>query len=390
MKWLPRKEEEKAFAWLGKKEAIALVGPRRSGKSTLALRLLEAWKAKGGKGVYVNLEDPTTPPDPDHEYLEKCVENANNGKKALIVLDEVQNASNWGRWVRKQVELERFHLIVTGSSAALLSGEISTILAGRAIQFNILPLSYPDFKAWSHLRLKDYFKIGGYPECVKRPEDAIKLHETYFDLAILKDVAARHKIRETRTLTSFATLLLTESTKKMNLSRAARALKTSEPTLHKYRTALEEAFLVFSVPKYFASYRKTEASAKKTYAWDLGLLSSITKSKSPDYGRKFENAVAIELKRRGYELSYYQGENECDFIAEKKAEKLAIQVCTTDELPERELKGLREAFKKIDCDNAIMVTPSGEAETTSLKDLLEGKTLLLSSPESKLALRKMQ
>ncbi|HIH22625.1 TPA: ATP-binding protein [Candidatus Micrarchaeota archaeon] len=354
--FLPREEADELFGKLDRKEATVLVGPRRAGKSTLAMQMLSLWKQIRGEGVFVDLEQPG-PPQTFHD-LDHAVSGLKKG--SLVVLDEVQNVDGWEKWTRKTIEEEKYHFIITGSNSKLLSGEAATSLAGRAIPYKILTLSFRDFRKWSGNGIKEYLAMGGYPECVKRPEERKELLNTYFELAVLKDVAARYGMREVSALRSFATIALSEIGKKLNIPKTASRIGVSPPTARQFFAGLEAAFLILSVPAFDRSPRERETSLKKVYAYDLGMRSAVSISESEDIGRIWENAVAIELVRRGYSLSYLGGKNECDFLAEKMGERMAVQVCSEDDLPERELIGLEQGMRARPGSSGLLITPNME------------------------------
>ncbi|MBI2445925.1 ATP-binding protein [Candidatus Micrarchaeota archaeon] len=339
---LPREEELGLFGKLSWKEALALIGPRRAGKSTLALRLLDAWQSKGGQGQYFDLEKTGAPSSvPALADAVKAVP-----KGGLLVLDEIQTLSGWERLVREEIEYGRHHVLVTGSSASLLSKEISTILAGRAVPQHVLPLSFRNARAWGLNSFEQYLRVGGYPECVLRTNDAPTLHRLYFELAVLRDVAARKGIREVNSLKDLAILLLSESGKVISSKKTADALGISQPTLRSYVDGLVDAFLVLRVPPLVRSPRERLVADTKHYAWDTGLQKSVSVSESPDFGRRLENVVAVELARRGYDLAYLGGTAECDFVATAPGKaRLAVQVFSGDSLPSRELEGLQSGMK---------------------------------------------
>lgn len=285
-------------------------------------------------------------------------------KNALVVLDEVQALEGWAKLVRQEIERGRRKLIVTGSSAALLSKEIASLLAGRAIPFNVLPLSYRDARAWGLKSVDEYLNVGGYPECVLRPHDAETLHKTYFEVAVLRDVAARQHVRETKPLYDLALILLSEPGKIISSKKTAEKLGISQPTLRSFVQALNDAFLVLSVPPFLRSPRERVVAEARNYAFDTGLQKTVSVSASADHGRRLENLVAIELFRRGYLLSYFKGAAECDFIAQKTgSQTLAVQVYSGDgNLLQREVDGLAEGMKATDAKGLLLSPQPIEAK----------------------------
>ncbi|MFH1785855.1 MAG: ATP-binding protein [Candidatus Micrarchaeota archaeon] len=342
--YLLREEEQILFKYLQASEALALIGPRRAGKTTLAKRLLRDWKEAGGAGEYFDLEEINAPSSATdlHSEIQKLP------KKSLVVLDEVQVLDKWEKVVRSEIENKKRKILVTGSSASLLSNEIASSLAGRAIPQTVFTLSYRDAKAWGIKSFDEYLMVGGYPECVLRPTEAPKLHKLYLELTVLRDVAARCGIREIKPLSDLAIILLSEPGKCISARKTTMKLGISQPTFRSFVQALGDAFLILSVPPYIRSPRERLVADAKHYAYDIGLQSSVSISTEQDYGRKLENVVANELVRKGYSLSYLSNkECECDFIAQKIGTgNLAIQVWSGDKtLPKRELDGLLLGMK---------------------------------------------
>lgn len=374
--FLHREEERALLSRLPSKEALALTGPRRSGKTTLAKRLLEAWKARGGKGDYLDLEELGAPSTA--AALAAILDAMPKG--SLAVLDEVQALDGWVKAVRSQVETGKRHIMVSGSSASLLSSEIASSLGGRAIPFIVLPLSYRDARMWGIASLEKYMEVGGYPECVLRPGEAPTLHKLYLELTVLRDVAARKGIREAKPLSDLALLLLSEPGKAVSAAKTSARLGISQPTFRSYVQAFNDAFLILSVPPFLRSPRERIVADARHYAFDVGLSRSVSISASQDSGRRLENLVAVELFRRGYSLSYLRGaDSECDFIAQKAGSgTLAVQVWSGDgKPPERECEGLLLGMRQCRAKGLLLSPeahpPPKGASSLSIEDwLLEG------------------
>ncbi len=372
--YLQREEEASLQRMLDWKEALALIGPRRSGKTTLAERLLDNWKSEGGKGEYLDLEALNAPRTAAE--LDSRMEAA--PEKSLVVLDEVQAVEGWVRVVRQQIERGGRHLIITGSSASLLSKEIASSLAGRAVPETVLPLSFRDARRWGISSLQQYLEIGGYPECVLRPNDAARLHKLYLELTVLRDVAARKGLREIKPLSDLALILLSEAGKTVSANKTATMLGISQPTFRSFVDALQDAFLILSVAPYTRSPRERLVADAKHYAVDTGLQNSVSVSTEEDLGRRVENVVAIELVRRGYSLSYLKFDGgECDFIAQKAGKpSIAVQVWSgRGSIPEREYEGLSEAIRTAGAEGLLLTlnrvsTKEKDVRTSTVEDWL--------------------
>jgi len=376
-----RDVEEEIMPYVSNKNVVFLYGPRRSGKSVVARRLLERMP-KNSKTRYVNLEDPKLLNSLNTDLMDSFAEGV--GAKDTIVFDEVQLVKGWEKWVRKAVDTRQCQVIVTGSSAKLLSSEFATSLGGRGIGFQILPFSFKEFHRITRKGLEDYLKTGGYPEVVLNPEKKEKLLESYFELALIKDVITRYKIRDSAALRNLAFYLLTNSGKQFSLKKTRSALGLSYDTTRQFLEHLENAFLVFQVPFFSYSMKESLTRPRKVYAFDLGMQQYASKSFTEEKGSLAEAATAIELKRRQFETYYWKEKREVDFIAKKKTKIKPLNVCYSEKLPKRELESLAEFCKKTKTKKATILYngktkkiahDSIEIETKNMQEwLLENKT----------------
>ncbi|MFA5050191.1 MAG: ATP-binding protein [Candidatus Micrarchaeia archaeon] len=364
--YYPRSEEGKIFAMTKWREALTLIGPRRVGKTTIAKKMLEMWIANGGQGEYFDLEMIGAP---SNIYtLKKKIDALPKG--SLVILDEIQNIKNWVKLVRDEIEYKKRQLIITGSSSSLLSKEIASSLAGRAVPENILPISYKDAKNWGIKSLEQYIETGGYPECVIRPQDAKRLHKLYLELTILRDVAARKGIREIKPLSDLAIIMLSENGKTISSKKTAQSVGISQPTFRSFVDGLNDAFLILSVPPYLHSPKERIISDSKHYAYDTGLQRSVSISIQEDFGRRYENLIAIELIRKGFSISYLKTDRgECDFIAQRiGTQNLAIQVWSGDEkIPEREITGLMIGMKVANAKGILLTRMDIQNKTKKIE-----------------------
>lgn len=347
-----REVEDEILPFIGNKNVVFLYGPRRSGKSVVARRLLEKMPKNTTKR-YVNLEDPKLSDMLTTDLLETFAEGLIG--KDTIVFDEVQLINGWEKWVRKAVDTRQCQVIVTGSSAKLLSSEFASSLGGRGIGFQILPFSFKEFNRITKKGLEEYLKTGGYPEVVLNPEKKEKLLESYFELALIKDIITRYSVRDSAALRNLALYLLTNSGKQVSLKKIRASLGMSYDTIRQFMEYLESSFLVFQVPFFSYSLKESLIKPRKIYAYDLGMQQYATKSFTKDTGRLAEAAVAIELKHKKFETYYWKGSKEVDFIAKKKTHLLPINVCYSEKLPKREKEGLIEFCKKNKINQAAIL-----------------------------------
>lgn len=335
--------------------ALVLTGVRRSGKSTLQSQLM-----RGQPGsLYINLED-TRLYDlsvEDFPVLMELMEELADGRP--LFLDEVQEVPEWQRLVRSLID--RGHLLcLTGSTASLLGREMGAKLTGRHRSFEVFPFSYREFLAYTGgqanaTSLADYLDRGGFPAYLRRREPVV-LQQLLRDV-VERDIVQRHHLRESRHLMNLALFLLANTGQPLSFQNLTKALAV--PTVgqtSRYVEFLQDAYLLFAVPKYSSSFKQRVVAPAKYYAIDNGLRRVNSPNFTSDVGHRLENAVALALRQRGQPV-WYAGEKnvwECDFVTETEV----FQVCTelTEANKKREIEGLVRACALGGDRRAVIVT----------------------------------
>lgn len=359
----------------------AIIGPRRVGKTFLMLKKAKGMLENGENVLYLPLDEPELARMDARELAEEVRKEYPSGKITLF-LDEVQEWRDWDRKLRWLHDVKDFDLYVSGSSSALLSSEIPTRLRGRHVSQLVLPLSFREitgttkadtFRERGKLKalLGDYLKWGGFPEVWKTRSR--KKVISILEAVLYRDIIERFSFRdigEFKEVFYHVLSLYGSYFTYRSLQRALKAmgLELNVKTLINYLSAMESAFLIFQLPLFSPSHRKTLVNPRKLYLVDTSFTNLFFKGE--DAGRKIENMVFLELLReKSYfnlmiDLSYYSdGESEVDFVVrEGNAVKKLIQV--TYELNasnyEREVLGLVKAGKKLRCDDLILVTMDTE------------------------------
>jgi predicted AAA+ superfamily ATPase len=288
-----------------------------------------------------------------------------NSKSVFVFLDEVQNVDGWEKFVRMAVDRKDLKIILTGSSAKLLSSEFASSLGGRGLGFRVMPFSFKEFRrALRGGGLKAFLEIGGYPEVVleKSAEKRRKLLLEYFETAIIRDIVGRHQVRDVPTLRSLAIYVLTNSGKSFSYNKIRAMTGLSFDAIKLYLSYIEDALLSFQVPFFSYSLKKALEKPRKYYAYDTGLQAAISKSFSPDYGRRAENAVAIELIRRNKELQYYSEKHEVDFVVKEGMDVSAMNVTFSEDAASREEKGLEEFSREFKIKKGVLLKGSKQIE----------------------------
>lgn len=361
--------------YLKTRQITVISGIRRSGKSTL----LSQFSRRIGAYYYINFDDERLMGLAVEDFHNLMVVFQKLYPANAIFLDEVQNISGWERFVRR-VHDEGYKIFITGSNARLLSSELATHLTGRYVKIELYPFSFREFldfhgidysagstrgKASVLKHFDEYLKNGGFPEFV-RYRDQESLKRVYDDI-LYRDILVRFKIREVKAFKQLASFLFSNLTKEASYNSLKNSLGFKSVTSVKnYIEFMQEAFLVFELPRHDFSLKKQMATGRKIYVIDNGLRNAVSFYFSEDMGRLFENLVFIELKRRGEEVFYFKGKNECDFLV-RKGTRITGAIQVSKEVrkgvnEDREIGGVIEASKAFELKTGTILTQHREDE----------------------------
>lgn len=366
-----------------------LIGVRRCGKTTVMYQIIKLLVEDGASAkniALLNFDDPEISSLPLNEVLD-AVEKMNPGTEYLF-LDEIQQKDGWEKWVRVLYDTNRLkRIFVTGSSAALLSEDIGRVLTGRHLTFTVFPFSFKEyllFLGWDNFdrdfleynknrlshHLDIYIACGGFPEALGKNEFEAKaiLTHVYNDI-LSRDIVSRHgaSFEIARKISHF---LLSNAAKEFSYRKIAGALNISVETAEKYVGYLVESFMLVTLDCFSFKILAQFKQNKKAYCVDTGLKNAVSFRISEDKGRLYENAVLMELKRRGKEVYYWKDEKkrEIDFLI-KDSEKIAqlIQVCGNlgdTKTKEREIKSLAEGMSQFKLKSGTIITENYDGEET--------------------------
>ncbi len=372
-------------------EILVLKGVRRSGKSTLLINEMKRLLSEGRETkdfLYVNFEDARFNNHLSLDLMEQVKEtyrefvNPDKTRKPHIFLDEVQHIEAWEKWVLKEYGTKSSHLYVTGSSSSLLSNDIGTAVSGRYLDIEVYPLSFPEFLHFNGItintksdRISKKFEVnkafrqfitqGGFPKMVEIHDEETRqdLLQTYFDSILLRDIIARHKLSNYRALQEMSTFLLAGTASLNSTNKLKNMLGISYEKARDYCGFLEEASLIFQLPRFSWSLKKQMVNVRKFYAIDTGIANRVSFQVGSRQGQNIETIVFLELHRRKQEVFYYktQNEREVDFVV-KKGQIITelIQVSFTmqeEQTRKRELTALKCAYDELsDAPHCLVLT----------------------------------
>lgn len=338
-----------------------VTGFRRCGKSTLLLQFQEYLKERGvddSQIISINFEKLEFEHLLNYKELYSYItERLHPEKMTYIFLDEIQLVEGYQKAVDSLFVRDNVDIYITGSNAQMLSGELATLLSGRFIEIEMLPLSFSEFyelvggdrrDAW-----KRYFTNGGLPYTAYINDEDI-LHDYLlgiYNTVLLKDVVERKKVQDVALLKSVIKFLFDNignivSSKKISDSLVSYGRKTTSVTVENYIESLSEAYVIYEANRYDIKGKQHLKSLEKYYVVDVGLRKLLLGSKNTDIGHTLENIVYLELIRRGFAVSIGKIDDlEIDFIAEKDGNKEYYQVSASVLDPatfEREITPLRK------------------------------------------------
>jgi len=353
------------------KEIIGITGVRRCGKSTVLYQLIDHLIEDGINPInilYFNLDEPFEDKSISilNHIFENYIEINNPAGQKYIFLDEIQNIENWETWLKKYYDLydTDIKFVITGSNSMMLSDKLSRLLTGRIISKTVYPLSFTEYLGFVEFELNDadvqrsevihhflnYLNRGGFPEVVLEDDADINLMRLngYFDSILLRDIVVSKKIRESSKLIDLANYSLTNISALSSYMKMSKAIGLSVSSIKEYLLYLEQAYLIYQLNFFSYSLKTSLAIQKprKIYCIDNGLRNAASFKFSSDEGKLAENSVFVELKRRNFDVHYWKGKREVDFVVKRRDNMLmGVNVTYTDVTDEREIKALLE-FKE--------------------------------------------
>lgn len=356
---------------IGTPDIKIITGVRRSGKS----KLLEVFKnyieehIENYNIIYINFNIPIFENLMEYHNLYDYVESKyEKSKKNFLLIDEVQMCKGFEKAINGFHALEKYDIYITGSNAFLLSSDLATLFTGRTFEIKIYPFSFKEYiEYFKYTDIDEAFKKyvieGGmsgsylYNSIDKKYE---YLNEVYNTL-IVRDIFERNNIKDPKLMSSLNDFLMDNISNRTSLRNVSNSLNTNESNLetnHKtvgnYIQYLCEAFAFYKISRYDIRGKRYLNSDEKYYLSDHAFKYARLGTRNMDYGRTYENIVAIELLRRGYEV--YTGvlyNKEIDFLVTKQNEKIYIQVADNidnDDTLKREVASLlqiKDAYPKV-------------------------------------------
>lgn len=365
MERINRKEYlEKLVALKDKNIIKVITGIRRCGKSTLMEMFQDYLKAQGvpeERIISINLEDydyiELREPAKLHAYVkERLVKD----EMTYVFIDEIQHCERFPDVVDSLHIKKNVDVYLTGSNAYMLSSEIATLISGRYIEIQMLPLSFKEYidgigeRSELSKKYLNYIENSSFPYTMAlagQPNEIRDYLEGIYNTIVVKDISSRKKIQDTMMLESVTRFLMDNignplSTKKIADTMTSDGRKIDVKTVEKYISGLLESFIVYKANRYNIKGKQYLKTLEKYYVVDIGLRYMLLGKRGTDVGHILENVVYLELLRRGYDVYIGQmGELEVDFVAMNADGKTYFQVAASvrdEKTLERELASLQK------------------------------------------------
>ena len=328
---------------VGKDVIKVLVGQRRVGKSYLLYHVVDMIKERDPACpiLYINKELAAFDDIRTHaDLLDRAATDLGSARRGCILIDEVQEIDNWPRALRSLAAEKRFDIYCTGSNAELLSGDIATLLAGRAVEVPVRGLSYREFLAFHRLEENDdglqrYMRYGGLPHLVDLELTDRVVYEylgNLYNVILFKDVVARYRIRNIDFLERLVRFLADSVGSVVTAKRISDYLKSqrvriSPNAVLEYLAHLCHACFIAKVHRADVVGRRIFEIGEKYYFEDLGLRHAVKPFVQQDIGKVLENLVYHHLRVCGWKVSAGRlDRREIDFVATRQEETIYVQV----------------------------------------------------------------
>ena len=356
----------KIKSFMGKPVIKIITGVRRVGKSCFLkqiIQLLKQHQVNEKNILYIDMEQLEFDFIKNYRDLNNYVNRSFSsipGDKYLFI-DEIQEIEQWEKTINSLLNKGSMDIYITGSNAHLFSSELATLVSGRYIEFPIYSLSFKEFllfrgnqKKDQSQEFQDYLRFGGLPGIhhFEFVEDILYQYlRSIYDTIVLKDIIKRHDIRNVNLLENINKYLLDNIGNTFSARRISNYLKSQKlsvgvDTVQNYISYFLDTFAAFKIQRYDIKGKRILEFHEKYFLADVGLRHAVLSYRASELPGVLENLVFLELKRKNYTVYIGKlGDNEIDFIAEKKDKKLYIQAAyllATEEIIKREFTPLQQ------------------------------------------------
>lgn len=403
-------------------KATVCIGVRRSGKSTYMFQIIQRLLDSGipqQNILYLNFFDDRLH-NLRQDNLSLIVEayysiypEKKNTETVYCFFDEIQDVTGWEPFVDRLMRTEKCEVYLTGSSARMLSKEISTQMRGRALAWEIFPFSFREFLDYQGVdsegalstkkrlliqkAFEEYWVRGGFPEVAGLDRRLrVKIHQEYLHSIVFRDLIERHDVSHPKAVTDLAHRMIDNTASLYSVNSLTGYLKSlghaaPKSAVSDYLEWFEDAYFLFTTRIFDASLARSNTNPKKIYCVDHALVTSVSSGILVNSGHLLENLVFTALRRLYPSIYYYKTKNgrEVDFIVPIDGHtRMLIQVCESLVEPQtrkRETAALSEAMVELGLQTGTIVTRNEDEHIVTgagTIEVLPAWRFLLNLPES--------
>ena len=395
LNWVPKFIPRELTVPFDTNKIITIIGPRRAGKSYFLFQLIDKIHSSGitkENFIYINFEDERLTFQNNLDTIFEAYQELYPQitlSNCYFFFDEIQNFSNWEKFIRRTYDSISKNIFLTGSNAKLLSKEIATSLRGRSLTFHILPLSFKEYLKFKELNGEDIYSIknrsileneldkfllwGSFPEVINFDEHLKLLTlQEYFNSVVYRDIAERYNISALHILKYVLKRITASYTKEFSVNKIFNDLKSrgyaiSKDNIYQIVGHIFDSYYSIIIEKFNPSVLKREISNKKSYLIDNGFATAILYELTENRGKLLENAVVCECYKRyinqGYSIFYFKNNGECDILLYYR-QNIVASFQVTDVLNrnnfERELNGLSLVYGRFKSEKNYIIARSFE------------------------------
>jgi predicted AAA+ superfamily ATPase len=379
-------------------QAVNITGPRWAGKTYYLYQLMENLGIRSESPIprtrvlYINFADDRLLPLEASElsllldaYFELYPDNRE--QCVAIFLDEIHNVEGWDLFVRRLLDKQNFRVFITGSSSKPYTQSLAGYIPGRALSFQLLPLSFGEYLAFRGVVLADdsttsserynirylldeYLIYGGYPEVVLSELSAkLRIIKDYYDILVYKDMVECFAIRNVGLLKGLLKHLVTHMGSAVSLNAYYLGLlpkgRVSRETIMEYVSYLEQKDIISLVPLFSDSEKARQVNPRRVFCVDNGLRNAVSFQLAEDEERLAKNVVFQKLKRTGEQVYYWKDKGEVDFVTRGDGKFCGITVSygrKLDPSATKPLLELKRAAGKRDTDLTVITKDTEKAE----------------------------
>jgi len=327
---------------VGTPDIKVITGIRRCGKSKLLQEFQQYIEneIKNCNIIHINFNLSKYNKLKESTTLIDYVENLYDAEKInFILIDEIQMCNGFEEAINNFHAEEKYDIYITGSNAFLMSSDLATLFTGRTFEIQVYPFSFKEYL--------DYYKYTDIQEAFDKyvyeggmagsylyntREEKYSYIRGVLNTLIIRDIKQKYKIKNADVLAQLSNFLMDNISNLTSINSITNSLNKNninitDKTINKYIDYLCNAYAFYKVPKYDIRGKEYLSNKNKYYIADHSFRYAILGTNNMDYGRVYENIVAIELLKRGFEV--YAGElynKEIDFVAIKQGKKYYMQV----------------------------------------------------------------